>query len=262
MEITFKIDGLQLSAQKDQTVLTVARKNGIHIPTLCFHPALKPSGSCKLCAVEVENVGGRTLTLLSCVLKVKPGMQIRTKGKAVQAARTKALKRLIQMAPQSQRLREVAMQESIALPPAPDGCIGCRLCVRVCKEIVGQSALRMEKQDGHMQVVADPAKCIGCGTCANLCPTHVIEIIDQGQLRIIRKADTVFGQHPLERCQGCAKYYATEKQVDLAEKRTGPHPQLKIHHHYCPACAKLFSDRLQVVKKQPPKLRFDQRQER
>lgn len=257
MEITIHIDGFQIAARKDQTVLEAARKNGFHIPTLCFHPALRPSGSCKICAVEVESIAGRSLTMLSCVLKAKEGMVIRTTGEAVQKARTKALKRLIQMAPQSRRLQEMAAEEEISLPPVPDGCIRCRLCVRVCKEIVGQQALRMEKQGGRVQVVPETGKCIGCGTCANLCPTHVIEVVDEGKMRTIRKGEVIFGRHPLERCQGCGNYYATEKQLDLAEKRTGPHPQVKLNHHYCPACAKLFSDRMQVMKKQPPKQRFN-----
>jgi bidirectional [NiFe] hydrogenase diaphorase subunit len=254
--IAIYIDGLEITARSDQTVLEVARKNGLHIPTLCFHPALRPSGSCKMCAVEVEGGGGRTLSMLSCVLKVKAGMVVRTTGEGVQKARSNAFKRLVQMAPQSRRLREMAEEEGISLPPAPDGCICCRLCVRVCKEIVGPQALRMEKQAGRMQVVPEVDKCIGCGTCANICPTHVIEVVDEGKLRTVRKGETIFGRQPLERCQGCGKYYATEKQVDFAEKRTGPHTQVKLHHHYCPACAKLFSDRLQVVKKQPPKQRF------
>lgn len=253
-KLTFSLDGSEFSAVQGQTVLEVARQNGIRIPTLCYHPALKPSGSCKMCAVEVQDMGGRSMTLLSCVLKVKDGMAIHTRSEAVQKARAKALKRLIQMAPQSLRLHELALQEDIALPPAPDGCIRCRLCVRVCKEIVGQEALRMEKQAGAWQVVPNEGKCIGCGTCANLCPTHVIEVMDQDQMRTISKGDVVFGQAPLERCEGCGKYYATELQVHMVEKRTEPHPQVKLHHHYCPACSKLFSDRLQVLKKQPPKL--------
>jgi predicted molibdopterin-dependent oxidoreductase YjgC len=256
MEITLQIDHRELSVPKDTTVLAAARGNGIHIPTLCYHPALKPSGSCKMCAVDVDNVGGHTLTMLSCVLKVKAGMVIRTSSDAVHQARTKALKRLAAMAPQAARLQQMAIEEKIALPPAPDGCIHCRLCVRVCKEIVGQQALHMEKRSGHPVVAVYPGKCIGCGTCANLCPTHAIEVFDRGSLRTVRKADVIFGQQPLERCQGCGKYYATEKQVDLIEKRTEPHPQVKLHHHYCQACAKLFSDRLQVIKRQPPKQRF------
>jgi len=253
MDVTVHIDGRELAAEKDRTILEVARASGIHIPTLCFHPALRPSGSCRLCAVAVETMSGRTTIMLSCILKAKPGMVIRTQGDDVHNARAKALVRLIQMAPQSRRLHRLAQEEDIALPPAPDGCIRCRLCIRVCKEIVGQAALRMEKHAGHLQVVPDTSRCIGCGTCANLCPTHIIAVRDQGRMRTVSLGDVVFGQQPLERCEGCGKYYATEKQVHLAEKRTGPHPQVKLHHHYCPTCAKLFSDRMQVMKIRPPK---------
>ena len=183
-------------------------------------------------------------------------MVIRTQGEAVQQARNKAFKRLIQMAPQAQRLHDLAHREGITLPQAPDGCIRCRLCIRVCKEIVGQEALRMEKQEGRLQVVPVAGRCIGCGTCANLCPTQVIQVIDQDQLRTVKINDVLIGVHPLERCEGCGKYYATEKQVHLAEQRTEPHPHVKLRHHYCPVCAKLFSDRLQTVQKHPPKQRF------
>jgi predicted molibdopterin-dependent oxidoreductase YjgC len=257
MSLTIHIDGHPITTSPDHTVLEAARQNGIRIPTLCFHPALKPSGSCKLCAVEVENIGGHNLTMLSCVLKAKEGLVVRSDGPAVRAARAKALNRLIQMAPQSRRLREMAAEQAVDLPPAPDGCIRCRLCVRVCKEIVGQAALRMQKLAGHMHVVPNPGKCIGCGTCANLCPTHAIDVIDEGSLRTVRLGDVVFGQHPMERCEGCGKFYATEQQVHLVEERTRPHPPVKLHHHYCPACAKLFSNRLEVMKKRPPKQRFD-----
>ena len=256
MGVQIQIDDHHLETSEGATVLEIARQNGIHIPTLCYHPALKPSGSCKMCAVEMQNSSGRGLIMLSCVLKVKEGMVIRTQGQLVQQARTRALKRLLQMAPQSQRLHELAQRENMALPPPPDGCIRCRLCIRVCKEIVGAAALQMEKLDGGQRVVPVADRCIGCGTCANLCPTHVIQVVDQGQLRTIKINEMVIGVHPLERCEGCGKYYATEKQVQLVEHRSEPHTHVKLRHHYCPGCAKLFSDRLQIVQKHPPRQGF------
>ena len=63
VEITMNDRVLQVEEQK--SVLEVARANGIKIPTLCYHPALKPSGSCKLCAVEVTGQTGRQLTVLT-----------------------------------------------------------------------------------------------------------------------------------------------------------------------------------------------------
>lgn len=256
MTVLIQIDNQTLEAADDDTVLETARRNGIHIPTLCYHPALKPSGSCKMCAVEVDHVTGRTLIMLSCVLKVKTGMVIRTQGEAVQKARTQALQRLIQMAPQSPRLHALAQREHILLPPPADGCIRCRLCVRVCKEIVGQEALQMVKRHGRLQVEPVAERCIGCGTCANLCPTQVITVTDDGPRRVIRINEVVIGMQPLECCEGCGKYYATEKQVSLAEQRTEHHPHVKLAHHYCPSCAKLFSDRLQGVGRHPYKPRF------
>ncbi len=48
--------------------------------------------------------------------------------------------------------------------PPPDGCVRCHLCIRVCKEIVGAGALKMEKKDGVNFVVPMEGLCIGCGT--------------------------------------------------------------------------------------------------
>jgi len=255
--IRFTLNDQTIECNTGATVLQAAREHGIVIPTLCFHPALKPSGACKLCAVQVRAAAGRTTVMLSCLLKAKEGMAVSTDTPQVHEARTAAIHRLYAMAPMSQRIRDIAAAEGVALPLMPDGCIRCRLCIRVCKEIVGQSALRMEKVNGRDQIMPVPGRCIGCGTCANLCPTHAIRIMDQGSVRMIRIREELIGQHPLERCQGCGKYYATERQVRFVEHRTEPHAHVKTPHHYCPACAKLFSDRLQVMGKQPPRDRFN-----
>jgi bidirectional [NiFe] hydrogenase diaphorase subunit len=101
--ITITIDGISYPAQEGQTALQVARENKISIPTLCYHPALKPSGSCKLCAVEVTGrTGGRKIAMLSCILKVTEGLDIKTTGPIVEAASKKAFKNLLRMAPQSE----------------------------------------------------------------------------------------------------------------------------------------------------------------
>ncbi len=251
--ITIYINDQAVTAEPESTVLKAAKDHNILIPTLCHHPALKPSGSCKVCAVAVEKASGEKTIMLSCILRVKPGLRLWTEGEEVRQARTKALLKLITMAPMSDRIRHLAELEGVVLPPAPDGCIRCRLCIRVCKEIIGAEALRMEKPGGRQLVTVDPDRCIGCGTCANICPTQAITVVDNGGIRALSIRDEVFGRHPLMRCQGCGKYYATEKQIRLMEHRTAPHPQVKEHHNYCANCAKLFSDRLTVMVKQPPR---------
>jgi len=251
------IDGKPFQAEDGQTALEVARTNGISIPTLCYHPALKPSGSCKLCAVEVAGRTGRgQIAMLSCILKVKQDLEIRTTGPIVDAARVKAFKQLLRMAPQSSRLLRMAQDYGVTLGPPPDGCVRCRLCIRVCKEIVGAGALKMKKIDGVNFVIPEPDRCIGCGTCANICPTGAIRVEDHENVRSVMIRDELIGKHPLERCEGCGKWFATTRFMDFIERRTAPHPHVKETHTYCANCAKLFSDRTKAVTDHSVKMRM------
>jgi len=254
--IHITIDGADYEAEEGATVLEVARANGIKIPTLCYHPALKPSGSCKLCAVEVPGKSGRQITMLSCVMRVREGLTVKTTGDRVDRARSKAFQNLLQQAPQSKTIRKMAAAFNIDLGPPPDGCLRCRLCIRVCKEIVGAEALKMIKREGNNYVVPVEGRCIGCGTCANICPTEVIRIADQDNVRTLYIRDEIIGQHPLEHCEGCGKLFATHRVLENVERRIGPHPEVKEHHRYCPTCAKLLSSRIKAAGGASQKLRL------
>ena len=250
--IKITIDDRDYEAEENMSVLEVARINQIPIPTLCFHPSLTPSGSCGLCAVEVpENATDRQTTLLSCILKAKDGLVVKTQGEAVRRARTQAFRNLLNMAPQAKRIIDLAKTYDIDPGPPPDGCVRCRLCIRVCKELVGPAALQMEKRNGHDFVVPIEGRCIGCMTCANICPTDVISVVDSENVRTISIRDEIIGKHPLERCEGCGKLFATPKFLAHIQKRTATHIEAKSHHTYCPACTKLFSDRVETFKKRP-----------
>ncbi|MFH1982647.1 MAG: 2Fe-2S iron-sulfur cluster-binding protein [Pseudomonadota bacterium] len=247
------IDGRALMAEDGQSVLDVARAYGINIPTLCYHPALKPSGTCKLCAVEVTSTSSKTTIMLSCILKAKPAMTVTTRSEAVAKARILAFERLIRLAPAADGIRQLAEDHGVPIGPRPDGCIRCRLCIRVCKEIVGPAALKMEKRIEGQYVVPVEGRCIGCGTCANLCPTGAIRVADSDGVRTIAIRDEVIGRHPLARCEGCGKLFATPRFIEHVQQRTlSHHPDVKTHHRYCPTCAKLFSDRMVAVRAKIP----------
>jgi len=53
-QITFTIDGVEVKADKGQTILQAADVAGIYIPRLCNMDGLIPYGSCRVCTVIVN----------------------------------------------------------------------------------------------------------------------------------------------------------------------------------------------------------------
>ena len=82
MKVT--INGTVCEAEEGQTILDVARANGIYIPTLCHLAELTPTGACRVCLVEVE--GMRTL-VAACTSPVTEGMNVQTHSERVLDAR-------------------------------------------------------------------------------------------------------------------------------------------------------------------------------
>lgn len=239
--INMTIDHQPIRVKEGCTVLEAARENRITIPHLCFHPALKPSGSCKLCGVEVTSPAGKQVVMLSCILKVKENLEVLTNSELVRAHRQKAFDKLLQMAPEAERIRALAREWGVSVAPPSDGCIRCRLCIRVCSEIVKVKALKMVTDETGTRVVPEPGRCIGCGTCANLCPTRLIKVRDEDGVRTISIRDETIGQLPLERCEGCGNLYATENFLNHVKKSMVEHPDSKDQRRICPSCIKLMS---------------------
>lgn len=90
--IRLNIDGKEVTGHKGQTVLEVARENGIEIPTLCYDDRVKIYGSCGLCVVEAEGV---SKLLRSCATEISDGMVIKTNTEKVRGSRKIALELLL-----------------------------------------------------------------------------------------------------------------------------------------------------------------------
>lgn len=247
--ITISVNGHSFDAREGDQLLDLLHARKIRLPTICFHSALsRPSGSCRLCVVEVIMPDKTPEVRRACLTKCSAGMVVQTESVAVQAAREKAVKALLKQAPQSRRLLDLAEEFGLRIEPAPDGCIRCALCVRICREVVKVEALKMERRGGQVLVVPIEGRCIGCGTCVNICPTQVIHLRDADGVRIISIRDEEIGRHPLEICEGCGTPFATPRFLDRVHDRTlsHHHPDLKTSHRYCPTCAKRLSDRVRA----------------
>ena len=86
------IDGKEVTARPDQTILEVARENGVSIPTLCFHERLGLLKTCRICLVDVE---GADMPMASCATPVVDGMVVDTRSDRVGKMRLEALKLLL-----------------------------------------------------------------------------------------------------------------------------------------------------------------------
>ena len=72
--VNLTIDGRAIQAESGKTILEVAQENGIYIPYLCYHPALRPIGSCRICVVEVTP--GPPRPLPACATYVAEGQEV------------------------------------------------------------------------------------------------------------------------------------------------------------------------------------------
>jgi len=91
IKVKITIDGKEILAPADQTILDVCRDNNIPVPTLCHDDYLSPLGGCWICVVEVK---GRGL-MPSCVTRVWPGMVVESENERVHAARKSRLEEFL-----------------------------------------------------------------------------------------------------------------------------------------------------------------------
>lgn len=91
--VKLTINGKEITASPDQTILQVCREQAIDsIPTLCYDDKLPPFGSCFLCVVELE---GQSRLFPACSTKVAEGMKIQTRSERVVRARKTCLELLV-----------------------------------------------------------------------------------------------------------------------------------------------------------------------
>ncbi|HOD66643.1 MAG TPA: NADH-quinone oxidoreductase subunit NuoG [candidate division Zixibacteria bacterium] len=86
--VTLTIDGRPVTVPRGTTVLEAARQMGIHIPTFCWHPKLKPVGACRICYVEIEKF---PKLMVSCATEATEGMIVHTDSDLVKQGRKAVL---------------------------------------------------------------------------------------------------------------------------------------------------------------------------
>jgi NADH-quinone oxidoreductase subunit G len=199
--IDFKIDGISVKAEKGETILNVARKNDIYIPTICYISKTTPCASCRMCVVEAKGVDG---FVLSCNTVPTQGIEITTNTTELEKERTNIMKLYDVNHPlecgvcdksgecdlQNKTLEfGVAQQNFSARDQSrkiedwglinydPALCILCEKCVHVCNEVIGDDAIEV-KFGGYSSTIipknSDTLNCTYCGECIAVCPVGAL----------------------------------------------------------------------------------------
>ncbi|MBN2503143.1 MAG: (2Fe-2S)-binding protein, partial [Anaerolineales bacterium] len=180
--VTLIIDGKQLEAQPGQSLLEVAMSHDIHIPRLCYEPALSAYGACRLCVVEV-NQNGRSWITTSCTCQAEENMTVKTETPEVLQTRKVMAGLALSRCPSVPSIQRIAAAQGVHEPPfvtqKPDEtCVLCGLCVRACQEIAGHGILGFVERGTERRVTTAFNQkhdvCADCNQCIPYCPTGAI----------------------------------------------------------------------------------------
>lgn len=203
--IKLNVNGREIRGRKGQTVLDVCRENGIHIPTLCYHPKMPPYGGCRLCIVEIEKMRGLSP---SCTTPAADGMVVHTHTENVARVRKTTLELLLAFGEHNcllcqangdcelqglvyeHGIDQVRFNTDYKPLPLDDSnsvivrdlnkCVLCSRCVRACLEVQVNGVIDVAQRGSESFISTfenKPLKdsnCVFCGECVSVCPTGAL----------------------------------------------------------------------------------------
>ena len=244
--VKFSLNGVNITAYEDESILEAAKRHDVDIPHLCYKPGMRADGNCRACMVEIE---GERVLQPSCVRTPTEGMVVHTENERVVHSQKMVLELLQSDMAESEytlnsELDDWSKKLEVELPrfesrhnpehdlshPAIavnlDACIQCTRCVRACREEQNNDVIGYAFRGAHSEIVFDiqdpmgDSTCVACGECVQACPTGALMPSNQlGMLEPDRKVDST--------CPYCGvgcllTYNIKDEKIIYVEGRDGP----------------------------------------
>lgn len=202
-----KINGKEVVVNEGETILDVATREKVFIPTLCYLKKIGATANCRMCLVEVKGVRG---LVTACNYKIFDGMEIVTESDAILKSRKTNLELLLSThnydcancvreggcelntlvniynADVKKYAGEKSKCEidnsSLCIVRDNSKCILCKKCVQVCSKIQNVDAIKETNRGFKTEIACafnkglGESSCVGCGQCVQVCPTGALTI--------------------------------------------------------------------------------------
>ena len=197
----FFINEKEVIAQKGETILNVARRENIYIPTMCYLEKVSPISSCRLCVVDVEGTDG---FVLSCQTPPVEGIKVKTETPELHKHRKNIMKfydvnhplecgvcdksgacdlqnKTLEFGVDCQDFSAKEQYRKIdnwgMIQYDPSLCIVCEKCVSTCNEVIGDDAIELHfggYSSGIIPKNSETLDCTNCGECISVCPVGAL----------------------------------------------------------------------------------------
>jgi formate dehydrogenase major subunit len=256
--VKFEINGREVEAFANETLIEVAKREGIEIPHLCYKEGMEEVGNCRSCMVEIN---GERVLAPSCCRHPSNGMKVTTDSERAVAAQKMVLELLLSDMPETEYTRHNEVDQwarklavgkprfaarrqprqdasHAAITVNLDACIQCTRCVRACRDEQVNDVIGLAFRGEDAKIVFDMddpmgnSTCVGCGECVQACPT--------GALMPAREVALTAPDKKVESvCPYCGvgcqlTYNVKDNKILFVEGRDGPanHERLCVKGRY------------------------------
>jgi formate dehydrogenase major subunit len=256
--VTFELDGRTVSGRINETIIEIAKREGVEIPHLCYKEGLDTVGNCRSCMVEIA---GERVLAPSCCRAPAAGMKVSTDNARVRKSQQMVLELLLSDMPEKAYTRHNEVdewaqklgvgkprfeaRESVACDLSHpgiavnlDACIQCTRCLRACRDEQVNDVIGLAFRGDQAKIVFDmddpmgASTCVACGECVQACPTGALMPAREVALAVPDKQVASVCPYCGVGCQ--LTYNVKDDKILFVEGRDGPanHERLCVKGRY------------------------------